>query len=288
MTVVVPVIGISCCLRRTEVADGDPVHHHAVYEMYVKYIEDILGAAPMLIPAISQNTSLELLGAIANSLDGILLTGSPSNVRLRACATSDDGFIEDDRFIGREDLSRDWTTLRLFRIALDREVPILGICRGMQEMNVARGGSLFRELHLEKGRIDHRSNKIVPRMERYGPAHTVTPIKNSWIEDSVKRLNMNTGLMLVNSLHTQAIESLGTGVSVELIAEDGTIEAIRVFDVKGFAYGVQWHIEWHHDTVAINKVISGAFNQACLDRAVMRATLKLPSSIVNRTKFTEK
>lgn len=266
----VPVIGISCCFRTIDVANIGAVRHHTVYEMYADYVRDILGAAPVLIPALYKNAGPEVLGALLDTLDGLLLTGSPSNVRLRPDPSSKDGFSETEDFVGGEDTRRDWTTLPLLKRALERGLPVLGICRGMQEMNVLRGGSMINELHLRQGRIDHRSDKTVPYWERYGPAHPVIPQPDSWIADQLAKAGNGNAPVVVNSLHTQAVDKPGAGISVELLAEDGTVEAIRIADAGNFAYGVQWHIEWHHDDAAVNRIISSAYLEACRSHAALR------------------
>lgn len=271
MTQAVPLIGVSCCFRTIEVANIGKVRHHTVYEMYADYVRNILGAAPVLIPALYGAAEADVMTMLASRLDGLLLTGSPSNVCLRPDEQAAGGFAEVEGFVGSADLKRDWTTLPLLRQALRDGVPVLGICRGMQEMNVLRGGTMIHELHLRPGRMDHRSNKALPYWDRYGPAHSVMPQPGSWIAAQLAQ----TGLLpssgresfLINSLHTQAVDRPGDGIAVELRAEDGTIEALRLTGTAGFAYGIQWHIEWHHDTSPLNVLISNAFRDACQRRS---------------------
>ncbi|MEP3296584.1 MAG: gamma-glutamyl-gamma-aminobutyrate hydrolase family protein [Pseudophaeobacter sp.] len=271
MIQVVPLIGISCCFRTIDVANIGQVRHHTVYEMYADYVRDVLGAAPVLIPALYEAADTAALAVLTSRLDGLLLTGSPSNVCLRPDDQADHGFAEVEGFVGSADLKRDWTTLPLLRQALQDELPVLGICRGMQEMNVLHGGSMVHELHLQQGRMDHRSDKTVPYWDRYGPAHRAIPQPGSWIANQLKQSDFEPDPDLsdlqINSLHTQAVDLPGNGIEVELRAEDGTIEAIRIENAKSFAYGVQWHIEWHHDCSPLNVLISNAFRAASQTRA---------------------
>ena len=127
------------------------------------------------------------------------------------------------------------------RACIERGIPLLGICRGVQEMNVLFGGTLHREVHAVPGRLDHREVKDVPDDVAYGPMHNVTLTEGGLLH----RL-LGEREVAVNSLHGQGIDRLGEGLQVEAVAEDGQIEALSVSDAKAFAVGVQWHPEYRY------------------------------------------
>ena len=139
------------------------------------------------------------------------------------------------------DPARDATTLPLIRRAIARAVPLFAICRGVQELNVALGGSLHQEVHELPGPVDHRSDKTLPLPERYGPAHQVRLTPGGMLQ----ALFGGAERIEVNSLHGQAIDRLApTGWRSRRWRDDGTIEAVRVQGAPGFALAVQWHPEW--------------------------------------------
>jgi putative glutamine amidotransferase len=159
------------------------------------------------------------------------------------------------------------TTLPLIRRALELGVPLLAICRGIQELNVALGGSLHQHVHEVAGRSDHRSDKSVPLAERYGPAHPITLTPRGILQGLLD----GAATVEVNSLHGQAIDRLAPGLAVEALVPDGTIEAVRVVGVRGFALGVQWHPEWRVLDNPISRRLFAAFGAACRARARSRS-----------------
>lgn len=140
-------------------------------------------------------------------------------------------------------------------------MPILCICRGFQELNVAFGGTLHQHLEELPGRLDHRADNAAPLDVQYGPAHTVSVVPGGVLAGW-------TGLaaMEVNSLHAQGIDRLAEGLALEAVAPDGTIEAVRVENARAFAFGVQWHPEWNIGQSQTSRAIFGAFGQACRAR----------------------
>ncbi len=162
-----------------------------------------------------------------------MLTGSVSNV-----ATHHYGGPP-DRPDSPQDLARDATTLPLIQAALSAGLPLFCICRGLQELNVALGGTLHTEVHRQPGRLDHRSLQGVPYEEKYGPRHPVLVTPGGRLAALV-----GPGPIAVNSLHWQAIDRPAERLVVEGRAPDGTIEAVSVRDAAGFALGVQWHPEF--------------------------------------------
>jgi putative glutamine amidotransferase len=249
-----PLIGVPACLARRD----DGFGFHQVGDKYVDSVLDGAGGLPVLIPALGARLDLD---AMLAPLDGLLITGSPSNV-------------EPHHYGGPpappdspNDPARDATTLPLIRRALERAVPLLAICRGVQELNVALGGSLHQEVHALPGRLDHRSDKSVPPGERYRPAHPITLTPGGALETLLD----GASSIEVNSLHGQAIDRLAPGLAVEALAPDGTIEAVRVVAARAFALGVQWHPEWRVLDSPTARRLFAAFGAACRARARARS-----------------
>ena len=234
-----PIVGIPAC---TIEARGHP--QYSVLSRYCKAVMGGSGAVPVLIPPVG-DTQLAVLAR----LDGLLLSGSPSNVHPSAYAGGDSETPDS------HDLDRDETTLPLIRAAIDRGLPVLAICRGIQELNVALGGTLFQRVHTIPGRIDHRGGEGTMD-QRYRHKHSVA------LSGHLARIVGATEIM-VNSLHGQALDRLAPGLIVEATAPDGTIEAVRMEGAAGFAHGVQWHPEWRYAEDAPSVAIFQAFGDAC-------------------------
>jgi putative glutamine amidotransferase len=241
------IVGIPACSR-----DLNGMLQHATPARYGAALMGAAGALPILLPPVGEG-----LTALVDRLDGLLLSGSPSNLEPRIYGA------DEDLTPGLHDPHRDATTLPLIRAALARGLPVLAICRGIQELNVARGGTLIQKVQQVPGRHDHRA---LGEGEALGE-------KPDW--DHLYRLKHTVSLgghigrlvgateITVNSLHQQAIDRPGEGVVVEGRADDGTIEAVRVEGVPGFAMGVQWHPEYHYATDANSIAIFRAFGDAC-------------------------
>jgi putative glutamine amidotransferase len=247
-----PVVGVPACL-----VGPDRFGFHQVGDKYVTGVLDGAGALPLLIPAIGARLDPDHL---LSRLDGLLITGSPSNVAPQhyggAAARPD----------SPGDPARDATTLPLIRAALACAVPLFAICRGLQELNVALGGSLHQEVHALPGRLDHRSDKTMPAEERYAPAHPVRLSPGG----ALQALLGGAETVMVNSLHGQAIDRLAPGLAIEALAPDGTIEAVRVVGAPGFAVAVQWHPEWRVRDDPVSRRLFAAFGAACRARAAAR------------------
>jgi putative glutamine amidotransferase len=190
-----------------------------------------------------------------------MVTGSPSNVDPvhYGGPPAREGNLADP--------ARDATTLPLIRRAVARGVPLLAICRGLQEVNVAFGGTLHQYLHEVPGRRDHRSDKTKSYAERYGLAHPVDLTPGGRLQ----ALLGGATRIEVNSLHGQGIDRLAPGLAVEALAEDGTIEAVSVTEAKGFALAVQWHPEWHVLENPVSRRLFAAFADVVRARAAQRA-----------------
>src|SRR5579862_7069842 len=230
-------------------------HHpfHMVGEKYARAILDAAGAVPLLIPSLAEELGFEEL---LERLDGMLFTGSPSNVEPHRYqgAPSEPGTLHDP--------ARDATTLPLIRRAVASGVPVLGICRGFQEMNVAFGGTLHQKLHEVPGHLDHRDDTSQPLDVQYGPAHEVTLEPGG----ALRSLSA-TDRIRVNSLHNQGIDRLGGDLAVEARAPDGVVEAFRVRDAQRFALAVQWHPEWKVMANPFSRALFAAFGEASRERA---------------------
>jgi putative glutamine amidotransferase len=229
---------------------------HMVGEKYARAVLDAAGAAPLLIPSLADELGLDEL---LQRLDGLLFTGSPSNVEphLYEGTPSAPGTLHDP--------ARDATTLPLIRKAVRAGVPVFGICRGFQEMNVAFGGTLHQRLHEVPGHLDHRDDETQPLEVQYGPAHDVTLEPGG-----VLRALALSDRIQVNSLHNQGIDRLGAELAVEARAPDGVIEAFRVRDAQRFALAVQWHPEWKVMSNPFSRALFAAFGQASRERASVK------------------
>jgi putative glutamine amidotransferase len=243
-----PFIGISCCIKTFGPAGSAPLPNHAASDSAVRAAADAAGAVPLLVPALGAAADINCL---LDRLDGILLTGSRSMVS--PCHYGGPPHGDDVP----EDSSRDATTLPLIRAALARGIPVLAICRGLQELNVALGGTLHQSLAHLPGRLDHRAPVTDDVAIRFGKSHDVAFTAGGMLH----RL-AGAPTAMVNSLHHQGIDRLAPGLAVEAVAPDGTIEAVRLVNGPGFALGVQWHPEadWQHDT--FSRRIFEAFGDA--------------------------
>ena len=239
-----PLIGISCCTDKTGLHP-----FHIAGEKYILAVVNGAGGLPLLIPALGSRIDTDQL---LDTFHGLLFTGSPSNVEPHHYkgAPSAEGTHHDPQ--------RDETTLPLIKAAIERGVPVLGLCRGFQEMNVAFGGTLHPRLHEVTGYIEHREDKSQPVNVQYGPAHEVRIEPGGLLHRISGRSTAQ-----VNSLHTQGVKDLAPGLRPEAFAPDGLIEGFSVIDAAGFALGVQWHPEWKVTENAFYSAIFNAFGDAC-------------------------
>ena len=268
MTSNAPVIGIASCARPIAFGDYPPLIHQTVFSKYVDFVQFEMSGVPLLIPAL-EAPSDKFHHAIANSIDGLLLPGSPSNVGHR---------LQGDVFRpveikGLTDHARDLTVLPLIRLLVEQRVPILGLCRGMQELNVALGGDLYQEVHKEKGVIDHRSDKGKVWSKRYEPSHFIHIEPYGFISKLMEPINGDSRSIEVNSLHGQAISTLGVGVNVEARSNDGVVEAISYNYHDQFALGVQWHLEWRSATGRLEQSIIKEYREVCMKHRAERLIL---------------
>jgi len=229
-----------------------PHPFHALGDKYVRAITDGMNAVPLLIPAIGEP---KLLETYLSMIDGLLLTGSPSN-------------IEPHHYQGEpalepaHDPARDATTLPLIKMAVEADIPILGICRGFQEINVAFGGRLHQRVQDLPGMMDHREDPAQPLEVQYGPAHAM-----HLEADGLLAKIAGTDEVQVNSIHQQGIQTLASPLTVEAKAADGLVEAFRIERNDRFVLAVQWHPEWKVTQNPFYHGIFTAFAAACEQRS---------------------
>lgn len=239
-----PIVGIIC---DREIIGPHPFHISG--EKYITAISDSSQCLPILIPAMANEVMMEQL---LTMLDGILLTGGYSMVD--PLHYQDQAANSDTKL----DTARDNTSLPLITRAIAKAVPILGICRGFQEMNVALGGSLHQKLHENGHYFEHRENKALKLELQYGASHHVNVITKGKLANIVNR-----DVIEVNSLHTQGINRLAESLTIEATAEDGLVEAFSVTNSDAFAMAVQWHPEWKVQENEQSSKIFHAFGLAC-------------------------
>jgi putative glutamine amidotransferase len=218
---------------------------------------------PVLLPAAGEEVSRELL----SRLDGLLLTGSRSNV----CPVYYDGPTHAEGT--PEDRDRDSTTLPLIRAAIEAGVPLLAICRGFQELNVALGGSLDQRIQDLEGRMDHSTPSDQPiALVRTGKAHPVRVAPGSGLARLWAGLDYDPAEVPVNSLHNQGVRRPAPRLRPEAWAPDGTIEAASIEGAPGFAVGVQWHPEYDWERDPLSRRIFDRFGKAAAEFAARRAS----------------
>lgn len=231
-----------------DVRPGNGYVWHAAPETYLAALVHGLGAQPLILPALAEAPDFD---ALLERVDGVLLTGSRSNVHPARYGTPATAKAEP------YDPRRDAVTMPLIAATLRRGVPLFAICRGMQELNVALGGSLFAEVGEEAGRDDHSAPVSDDQDVRFAISHEVTVAPGGVLAGI-----LGAGTVRVNSLHHQAIDRLAEGLAVEATAPDGTIEAVRVRAAAGFALAVQWHPEYWVKTDPPSQKLFAAFGDA--------------------------
>ena len=223
--------------------------YHMVGEKYLQALIDGSDAYPLALPSLAEG--FDVLD-ILNRLDGLFLTGSQSNV-------------EPHHYLGEasapgtwHDPERDLAALALIPAAIRVGMPLLAVCRGFQEMNVSFGGSLHQLVHEVPGYRVHKENPEDPLDVQYGPSHEVKFTPGGLLENITGKTTVK-----VNSLHSQAVDTLGKELQVEARAEDGLVEAFTVRDAPGFTLGVQWHPEWKMMENEVSRAIYREFGDAC-------------------------
>jgi putative glutamine amidotransferase len=243
-----PIVGVPTCRQEIDGLDYDCTQHKYTAALYKS-----AKVLPLQIPLFGDQVEID---TILENVDGIMLTGSHSNIHPRHYENTN----QEPDF--KLDEKRDDTVLRLIKPAIEQGIPLLAICRGFQELNVAYGGSLYSRLHLEGSFNEHREDKNQDLEQRYDATHSVS-LKTG---GQLNRL-MNSDSIDVNSLHEQGIKELGSGLIVEACSEDGLVEAVSVDGSTNFALGVQWHPEWRSTENPVSTILFSEFGKACYQRA---------------------
>ncbi len=238
-----PTVGLVC---DTGLDDGHIIHR--VNQEYIAAVRDGADALPLLIPALTPPLDVAELVA---SFDGFCFTGAVSNVdpaRYGGPAPRNPALL---------DVARDALSLDLIRAAIAAGKPVLAICRGFQELNVALGGTLFQHVHEQPGRMDHREDETASLDVQFGPAHPISIVPGGLLAGIA-----GAGTAMVNSLHHQGIDGLAPALRTEATAPDGQIEAVSLVAPQGFLLGVQWHPEWRWGENALSRSIFTAFGDS--------------------------
>jgi len=238
-----PVVAVSADVKYLE-----SYAWHAAPDTYLLAALRVAGAMPVIVPSLGAAIDAD---SILCRVDGLLLTGSKSNVHPGLYG------IEPAEKYEPYDADRDETSMVLIKRALQRGIPLLAICRGLQELNVALGGSIATEIQDLAGRIDHRAPAAKAQAERYALSHAVD-IKSG---SRLARI-LDAEAVHVNSLHRQAIDTIAPELEIEAQAKDGTVEAVSVRNASIFAFGVQWHPEYWAESDGPSRKIFEAFGDA--------------------------
>jgi putative glutamine amidotransferase len=224
-------------------------------DKYARAVKVGAQAQPVMFPLAEVEQIDELLGMV----DGVMLTGSPSNVHPSHFQEE----VADPSLPLDQD--RDLLTLALVKACVHQGVPLLGVCRGFQEINVALGGALYQRVHQVPGMNDHREPKNAPPDEQYAPRHAIRIAPDSVMAEWAGGTEAE-----VNSLHGQGIARLAEGLTPLAWAPDGLIEAFWVKGARTFAYAMQWHPEWRCWETPFYANIFEAFGRACRQRRSLR------------------
>jgi putative glutamine amidotransferase len=254
MAMTKPVVGVIGNAHRVE----NRFTTQMVGERNLRAIADVTGALPLMFAGTPEITDIDTL---LDTVDGILLTGARANVHPTRFG------LEPHPRHEPYDNDRDALALSLVETCVARGVPLFGICRGFQEMSVAFGCSLHPEIRELPGRMNHR----MPRLEN-GEIHPDPTVifadrhEVKLVADGAFAKILGSDTIRVNSLHGQGIDVPGKRIIVEGVAEDGTIEAIRIADAPGFALGVQWHAEYDPQKNPVNRALFQAFGTALVEK----------------------
>jgi putative glutamine amidotransferase len=241
---------------------NDQYPAHSCGTMNCAAVAEVAGALPLVIPS---DPRFVCVSEVLEVCDGILLTGGRPNVH-----PEEYGEAETPAH-GAFDRCRDAVALPMVRACVERGVPILGICRGFQEMNVALGGSLYPEIRDLPGRMNHRMPPDGSLEDKFAIRHAV-----HFTPGSVFHRLMGATTVMTNTLHGQGINRPGARIVIDGQADDGTPEAIFVADAPGFALGVQWHPEWNAALDPVSRPLFEAFGAAAAAWASARRAAPQP------------
>lgn len=235
----------------------DAVHRDWIRRRYIDALIGYAGVHVVILPTQSQTTD-SMLQTLAR-LDGLVLTGDESNLDPEVLSGIRDKVHGIEYLRDQTDHYRDLLSKEAISTALRCGMPILAICRGLQELNVCLGGTLHSDLHAVPLAINHSEDLSLPRDRQYDPVHRLNLVKGGKLNNLFGRNETR-----VNSLHTQGIDRLASRLIIEGTSDDGLIEAVRVDSCSAFQIGVQWHPEWHIATDAFSQILFNEFGAACL------------------------
>ena len=250
MTAKLPIVGV---IGSAHLVEGKFTAQR-VAERPLRAVAETAGALPLIFAGSPEITDI---GALLDTVDGILLTGARANVHPSHFGRDEAPAYEP------YDQPRDALALLLIEACVARGVPLLGICRGFQEMNVAFGGTLHPEIRDLPGRMNHRAPRL-PNGELHPDLAVIFADRHDvrLTPGGVFAKLFGAETIRVNSLHGQGILEPGQRIVVEGVAEDATIEAIRIAEAPGFALGVQWHAEYEAQRIPVNRMLFEAFGAA--------------------------
>lgn len=231
---------------------------HRVGGNYAEAICGASGCTPVLIPALGEDHCFDTL---VERLDGLFLTGGAPNVEPHHYGgpPSRKGTLHDPK--------RDATVLPLIRKTIEAGVPLFAVCLGIQELNVALGGTLHPLVHELPGKNEHRMDRTLPMGERHHIRHPIVISPGGMMEE----LTGGEREVMVNSLHAQAIDQPAEPLLVEAVSDDGVIEAVSMPTAKGFVLGVQWHPEGREPLKwPLSAAMFEAFGDACREHCAAR------------------
>jgi putative glutamine amidotransferase len=227
---------------------NDQYEVHASGRMNAEAVADVCNAVPLMVAPDPKVSRIEDLMEVC---DGFLLTGGRPNVHPEEYGE------EPTEAHGDFDRSRDALVLPLVRACVDAGLPVFGVCRGFQEVNVAMGGTLYPEIRDLPGRMNHRMPPDGTVEEKFALRHSV-----KFVEDGPFHQLMGDLEVMTNTLHGQGIKDAGPRVVIDGVAPDGTPEAIYIKDAPGFCLSVQWHPEYQAAQDNVSSRLFGAFGQA--------------------------
>ncbi len=249
--------GLPLVLVSSDLRSIDGMSWHMTPSTYLEAILYGAGAVPVMLPSLGGALDLD---SVLDRVDGVLLSGSKSNVH--PSLYGEEPTPDHEPY----DPARDATTLPMIRLAIDKGVPLFAICRGYQELNVALGGTLHTEIQSFEGRMDHRAPEAPTSDQRYAIRHKVHVVR----EGCIGRV-LGSDEIDVNSLHRQGLATLADRLVIEATAPDGTVEAVSVRDATAFAVGVQWHPEYWVRSDHPSSRLFAAFGEAIRARAAARS-----------------
>mgnify|MGYP001371244566 FL=1 len=258
-----PLIGVNADVR-----DNNGMDFVAMGLQYVTAVIAGAGGIPVMVPSLGDaNDGGQIhVDELISRLDGLVLTGGRANV-------------EPHHYHGKpfrpdtlRDPLRDSTTLPLARKSIAAGLPLFGICRGIQEINVALGGSLHPYLWELDGVDDHRMPQTDVTANRFALRHLVNLEAGGLFAELACGVGIDDKAVMVNSLHGQAIDRVADGLRIEAVSEDGVIEGVSMPGSPGFVVGVQWHAEYKVEAHAFNRALFEAFGHAARRRTEARAS----------------